>query len=190
MAPLDVDIVATDAFLRTNDDLAAAGLLLQKGFPSTYDVAAMTSFLGDLRAGRPGRVPVYSHATYDRVPGQVRVVRPADVAVVIVEGVNALQPSVAPLLDLRLYVDAEESLVRSWYVERFVGLIDAAQDDPSNFYRRFVHLDDGARRAMAVAVWEGVNLVNLTDHILATREAADVVVAKEVAHAMRVVEGR
>jgi type I pantothenate kinase len=181
LAPLPVAVVATDGFLRPNDDLAAAGLLHQKGFPATYDDDAMRRFVTDLRAGRAGEVPVYSHDTYDRVPGEVRVVDGA--AVVVIEGVNALQPALAEHLDLRVYVHAEEPVVRSWYVERFLELIAGAESDDASFYRRFVDLDADGRRAMAVAVWEGVNLVNLTEHIAATRAAADVVLTKVEGHA-------
>lgn len=188
LSPLAVEVVATDGFLRPNDELAAEGLLMQKGFPATYDTAAMATFLEDLGRGRAGRVPVYSHTTYDIVPGEVRVVEGADV--VVLEGVNALQQEVAPLLDLRIYVDADEPVVRGWYLERFLRLIGAAKDDPTSFYRRFLDLDAGARRAVAVAVWEGVNLVNLTQHILATREAADLVVRKDGHHGMTLVDWR
>jgi type I pantothenate kinase len=180
LSPLVVEVVATDGFLRPNDELAASGRLMHKGFPDTYDESAITSFLLDLRAGRAGLVPVYSHETYDRVPGEVRSVEGADV--VVVEGVNALQPVVAEHLDLRVFVDADEPLVRSWYVDRFLELTVAAEGDESSFYRRFVGLDDDGRRAMATAVWEGVNLPNLTDHILGTRSAADVVLTKVEGH--------
>lgn len=188
LAPLSVEVITTDGFLRPNDELAAAGLLMQKGFPATYDVDAMVRFLEELAAGRPAAAPVYSHATYDIVAGESRVVPAADV--VILEGVNALQPPVAAALDLRVYVDADEPVVRAWYVARFLEQVDAAASDPSSFYRRFLDLDAGGRRAMAVAVWEGVNLVNLTDHILATRDAADLVVRKAADHAMAVVEAQ
>ena len=182
LTPLRVEVVATDGFLRGNDDLGAAGLLARKGFPETYDAAAMATFLSELRAGRPGPVPVYSHVTYDRVPGEVRLVADADV--VVVEGVNALQPEVADALDLRVYLHAEEPLVRSWYVDRFLALTTAAETDETSFYRRFVPLDDEQRRQMAVAVWEGVNLVNLREHIEPTRARADVVLTKVAGHAL------
>lgn len=181
LAPADVEVVATDGFLRPNDELAAEGLLHQKGFPATYDGAAIAAFLDALRAGRPAAVPVYSHETYDRVPGEEREIA-GDVDVVVVEGVNALQPVFAERLDLRVFVHAEEPLVRSWYVERFVELIVAAEADEASFYRRFVALDDDGRRGMAMAVWEGVNLVNLDEHIGPTREAADVVLVKTEGH--------
>ncbi|HVF32509.1 MAG TPA: hypothetical protein VM933_05690 [Acidimicrobiales bacterium] len=180
--PVAVEVVATDGFLRPNAELAAEGLLAQKGFPASYDVAALTGFLDDLRAGRLAEAPVYSHVTYDRVPGEARRVDAATVEVLVLEGVNALQPAVAERLDLRVYVDADEPLVRSWYVQRFLEMIEAAEADEASFYRGFVALDPEARRSLADSVWEGVNLVNLTEHILPTREHADLVLAKVVGH--------
>ena len=190
LAPKAVAVVATDGFLLPNDELAAAGLLSRKGFPATYDGPAMAAFLTDVRSGRAGAVPVYDHATYDRVPGAVQRIDGSAVDVVVLEGVNALQPTVAAHLDLRVYLHADEPLVRAWYVERFLELIVAAETDESSFYRGFVGLDDAGRRQLAEQVWTGVNLVDLTDHILATRDHADVVVEKSAGHAATVVSPR
>lgn len=181
LSPLRVAVVATDGFLRTNDDLAARGLLMQKGFPASYDDELLTTFLADLKAGRAATVPEYSHATYDRAPGPGRTVE-ADHDVVIVEGVNALQPVIAGRLDLRIYLDAPEPTIRRWYVSRFLEQIDAADGDPASFYRRFLELDTDQRRQLAEGTWVSINLVNLVDHIAATRSVADVVLAKADDH--------
>ena len=183
LRPARVEVVATDGFLLPNAELAARGLLAQKGFPASYDDDAIDAFVEDLRAGRPASVPVYSHANYDRVPGEVTTVAGADV--VIVEGVNALQPSLAAALDLAVYLDADEALVRSWYVARFLEQIVVAEDDETSFYRGFVGLDEAGRRSLAEQVWEGVNLVNLVEHIEPTRANAHVVVVKGEGHRFR-----
>ena len=141
------------------------------------------TFIEDLRAGRQASVPVYSHATYDRLPGESTVVTGVDV--VIVEGVNALQPELASGADLTIYLDADEPLVRSWYVERFLEQIVAAESDATSFYRGFAGLDDEGRRAMAESVWEAVNLVNLLEHIEPTRAAAELVLVKGEGHRFR-----
>ncbi len=177
-----VEVVATDGFLRPNDELAAEGLLAQKGFPDTYDRHAISSFLDALRQGRTATMPVYSHITYDREPGRELVVE-RGFDVVVLEGVNALQPEIAEHLDLKIFVDADEPLVRSWFVRRFLQLVDAAETDTSSFYARFADLDDVQRRQIADSVWTGVNLVNLTEHILPTRIVADLVLTKTAGHA-------
>lgn len=181
LAPRSVAVVATDGFLRTNADLAERGLLMQKGFPASYDEALLQAFLADLRAGRDAEVPEYSHSTYDRVEGQGRRVASAH-DVVIVEGVNVLQPSIAPLLDLRIYLDADEPAIRQWYVDRFLQQVELARTDETSFYRRFADLPTDQQRQIAEGTWVGINLVNLVDHIAATRAAADVVVTKAADH--------
>jgi type I pantothenate kinase len=190
LAPLRTEVVATDGFLLPNDELSRRGQLMQKGFPGTYDDEAIAAFLDELRAGRAGEVPVYSHATYDRVPGEMRVVDGTAVDVVVLEGVNAMQPDIVSRVDLAVYLDAPEPLVRSWYVDRFLELIAASETDETSFYRRFADLDGEGRRATAAMVWEAVNLVNLTDHILPTRDLAHVVVVKSDGHAMTLRRGR
>ena len=155
---------------------------MQKGFPDTYDVDAITAFVADLRVRGAAAVPVYSHAIYDRVPGEVRTIDGASVDVVIVEGVNALQPPLVGALDLAVYLDADEPLVRSWYVDRFLEQIVLAETDETSFYRGFAALDAAGRRSLAEQVWEGVNLVNLLEHIEPTRASAHVVLVKGEGH--------
>ena len=62
-------------------------------------------------------MPVYSHESYDVVPDVTREL--VDAAVVIVEGVNALQ--FRDQLDLGVYVDAPEAAIERWYADRLVG---------------------------------------------------------------------
>src|SRR5256885_17267466 len=43
-----VDIVATDGFLFPNAELEARGLMQRKGFPESYDQAALDRFIAEL----------------------------------------------------------------------------------------------------------------------------------------------
>ena len=64
-----VDLITTDGFLMPNAALERQGLMQKKGFPESYDLQMLLSFLSDIKAGRrPVRAPVYSHLTYDIVP--------------------------------------------------------------------------------------------------------------------------
>src|SRR5438445_337272 len=68
-----VDLVTTDGFLFPNAVLERHGLLQKKGFPESYDLPTLLSFLSDIKAGRrPVRAPVYSHLTYDILPTRPR----------------------------------------------------------------------------------------------------------------------
>ena len=84
--------------------------------------------LTEVKSGAPEvRAPFYSHMRYDIVPDAHVVVRRPDV--VIVEGLNVLQPPPAPndvavsdLFDFSVYVDADAENITSWYIDRFLAL--------------------------------------------------------------------
>jgi len=182
-----VEVVGTDGFLLPNRVLAARGILARKGFPESYDHDLLVSVLGSLAAGDlEVAVPRYSHEVFD-IAGDPQVLRRPDI--VILEGVNALapRPGGSPLdhtdfADLRVYVDADEPDLRAWFVDRFLALIDEARDDPASFYAQWTGLDHPDARALAESVWEQINLVNLTTHILPSRERADIVLHKGADH--------
>ncbi len=119
----------------------------KKGFPESYDLPTLLSFLSDIKAGRrPVRAPVYSHLVYDIVPNKwIEVDRPD---ILIVEGVNVLQtgrlprdgkavPVVSDFFDFSVYIDAEEPVLREWYVRRFLALRDTAFHDPKSYFHRY-----------------------------------------------------
>jgi type I pantothenate kinase len=175
-----VAVVSTDGFLWPNAVLEDRDLLARKGFPETYDLDRLQALVDDARRGvSPLEVPVYSHERYDVVDEPVAIERPD---VLVVEGVVALQRRFG---DLGIYIDAAPDDVERWYVERFQGLVVAATDDPTSFYRGWVDLDAEAVADLARAVWTGVNVPNLVEHIAPTRTRADLVVHKGPDHAIR-----
>jgi type I pantothenate kinase len=188
-----VEVVSTDAFLFDNAELARRGLEDRKGFPESYDWDALVSFLADLRSGRTGiEVPVYSHARYDIEPDRRQRLGAAEV--VVVEGLNLLQappglgggPLPSDLLDVSVYLDAAEADIRRWYVERFLGLRETVFSEPDSYFTMFAGLSDAEAVATAQGIWDAINHPNLVEHILPTRERADVVLVKGPDH--RVVE--
>jgi type I pantothenate kinase len=183
LVPLGVDVVSTDGFLFDNATLQTRGLLMHKGFPETYDVDHLARFVTDVRGGiRRVPAPVYSHEIYDVLPDEHRIVDRPDV--LIVEGVNALS-ALAPLLDLRVYLDAAEDDLEAWFVKRFFDLTDEARDDPASFFASFVAMTPDEVEGIARSVWRGVNLVNLREHIGPSRALADCVVTKNHDHTVR-----
>lgn len=178
---LTVAVVSTDGFLLPNATLEARGLLRRKGFPESYDAAALQAFLQALRTGQPALAPHYSHQTYDIVPGQLQEI--SGVSRVLIEGVNALQPAfTAGLLDLRLYLHADEADLFSWYRARLLRLRDAAQSDPDSYFTRFLALTPAEWEARIQSVWEEINLPNLRAHIAPSQAHADWVFEKAADH--------
>jgi type I pantothenate kinase len=189
-----VDLVTTDGFLYPNAVLEAEGLMERKGFPESYDVPALLAFLTDIKAGRQGvAAPVYSHLTYDIVPGAVQVIDRPDI--LILEGLNVLQtrelprdgkavPFVSDFFDFSIYIDADEEAVRRWYVERFMQLRETRFQDPRSYFHQYADVDEDEARAVADALWERINLANLHQNILPTRPRADLILRKDEDHSI------
>jgi type I pantothenate kinase len=187
-----VDLVTTDGFLYPNAVLAREGLMERKGFPESYDLPALLRFLSDVKAGRrPTRAPVYSHLVYDVIPNHwVEIDRPD---ILIVEGLNVLQtghppkggkmiPYVSDFFDFSVYLDADENVLRSWYVDRFLTLRGTAFSDPKSFFHRYATLSDQDAVETATSIWRRINLLNLHENILPTRQRADLILKKAESH--------
>jgi type I pantothenate kinase len=192
-----VDLVTTDGFLYPNAVLERLGLIQKKGFPASYDQPLLLSFLSDIKSGRRGvRAPVYSHLTWDIVPNQWQEVDQPDI--LILEGVNVLQtgrlprdgkaiPVVSDFFDFSIYIDAEEAVLREWYIRRWLTLRDTAFHDPRSYFRRYAPLSDEEAVATAIAIWERTNLANLEENILPTRPRATLILKKGTDHVIETV---
>jgi type I pantothenate kinase len=187
-----VDLITTDGFLFPNAILEREGLMDKKGFPESYDLPALLRFLSDIKAGRrPVRAPVYSHLLYDVMPNQwIEIDRPD---ILIVEGLNVLQagrpprdgkaiPYVSDFFDFSVYLDADVEVLRGWYVDRFLTLRVTAFADPKSYFHRYSTLSDAEAVATATSIWNRINLVNLYESILPTRQRAHLILTKGENH--------
>ncbi|HVW58146.1 MAG TPA: type I pantothenate kinase [Rhizobiaceae bacterium] len=192
-----VDLVTTDGFLLPNEVLRRENLMERKGFPESYDVGALLRFLSAIKAGmRNVRAPLYSHLTYDVLPGEFATTDRPDI--LIFEGINVLQtrdlprdgravPVVSDFFDFSIYIDAKESLIQKWYIDRFMRLRETAFRSPENFFHRYSQLSDDAALAIAEGLWSNINLKNLRENILPTRPRADLILRKGANHLVEVV---
>ena len=187
-----VDLITTDGFLLPNAELQRRGIMHRKGFPQSYDRGALLRFVMDVKSGLPEvTAPTYSHLTYDIVPGEFITVRRPEI--LIVEGLNVLQPArrrktgtaslaVSDFFDFSVYVDAAESDLRDWYLERFMGLRRSAFLDPRSYFSRFARMDADAALAYAENVWDTINGPNHVQNILPTRGRATAILRKDSDH--------
>jgi type I pantothenate kinase len=187
-----VDLIATDGFLLPNAVLTREGMMEKKGFPESYDRPALSAFLADIKAGkRHVAAPVYSHLAYDIVPGETIAIDKPDI--LIVEGLNVLQtsrppsdgriiPFVSDFFDFSVYLDADETAIRRWYIERFRRLRDTAFRDPKSYFHRYATIDEAETEKIAGGLWERINLVNLHENILPTRPRAHLILKKDDSH--------
>jgi type I pantothenate kinase len=190
-----VELVTTDGFLLPNAELERRGLLQRKGFPESYDRRALLRFVIDVKSGVPEvPAPVYSHLSYDIVPGASVVVQQPDV--LLVEGLNVLQPArpgvdgrqgvaVSDFFDFSLYVDARTDDVRSWYVQRFLRLRETAFSRPESYFHRYASLSDDEAVNTAEHIWTTINELNLVENILPTRPRATLVLTKGPDHGVQ-----
>ncbi|WP_246154836.1 type I pantothenate kinase [Methylobacterium oryzihabitans] len=187
-----VDLVTTDGFLLPNAELARLGLMERKGFPESYDTPRLLRFLADIKTGRRHvAAPLYSHLVYDVVPGEETVVDRPDI--LIVEGLNVLQPArlprdgtaipfVSDYFDFSVYLDAHEADLHRWYVNRFLRLRHTAFRDPLSYFRKYAEVTEDEALGIADGLWSRINLVNLRDNVLPTRQRASLILAKGASH--------
>ena len=200
-----VELITTDGFLLPQRELEARGIVHRKGFPESYDVRRLVRFMADVKSGVPEVLaPVYSHLAYDIVPGEYQAVRRPDI--LIVEGLNVLQtgsgrafldatrdtPSasrgalfVSDFFDFSIFVDAQETDLEQWYVERFLTLRDTVFKSPSSYFHRFAALSHEQATETARGIWQSINLVNLRENVQPTRERAHLILEKGRDHAVR-----
>jgi type I pantothenate kinase len=196
----NVALVTTDGFLYPNAELERRGLLQRKGFPESYDRRALMRFVVDIKSGKDEvEAPVYSHLTYDVIPGEKVVVKRPDI--VIIEGLNVLQPArvredgrsgltLSDFFDFSVYVDAGTSHIKDWYVERFLRLRETAFRDPGSYFAKYGALSRDEAVAEATRIWNTINGPNLSQNVLPTRSRATLVLRKDRDHSVRYVRLR
>ena len=190
-----VQLITTDGFLHPNAVLQERGIMDKKGFPESYDRGKLLDFMSAVKSGAEEvRAPVYSHLTYDIVPGEFEIITRPDI--LIVEGLNVLQPArtelgrtgtvaVSDYFDFSIYVDADAEEIEKWYVDRFLTLRSTAFSDHDSYFRNYAHLDDAQARERARQIWQTINLPNLEENIEPTKYRATLVIRKGADHRVR-----
>jgi type I pantothenate kinase len=186
-----VELVTTDGFLYPNAELERRNLMHRKGFPESYDRLALLKFVADIKSGvERVSAPVYSHLSYDIVPGAEVIVESPDV--VIVEGLNVLQPPVmgqevalSDYFDFKIYVDADVESVTQWFIGRFEQLREGAFTNPKSYFHRYAEMPFEEALARANEIWRTINLPNLIENIQPTRSRATLVLQKGSDHVVQ-----
>jgi len=182
-----VDLITTDGFLHPNEVLHQRGLMGRKGFPESYDTRSLLKVLREIKSGRTHvEAPVYSHVVYDIVDDEKVVIEQPDI--VIIEGLNVLQTGeaatefVSDYFDFSIYIDAHESDIEQWYVERFLTLRESVFQNPDSFFSNYAGLTDEQAVDTARSIWNEINGVNLRENIAPTRDRASLILRKRKDH--------
>jgi type I pantothenate kinase len=67
-------------------------------------------------------------------------------------------------------------------VDRFLTLRGTAFRDPKSYFHRYSILSDQEAVETASSIWSRINLVNLHENILPTRQRADLILNKNESH--------
>lgn len=189
-----VGLLPTDGFLLPNAVLEERNIMHRKGFPESFDIPRLLRFLADVKAGRRNvRAPVYSHFNYDILPDETITIDRPDI--LIVEGLNVLQPATLPkdgkaipfvsdFFDFSVYIDADHRIIESWYVDRFMRLRETAFTDPLAYFHRYSKINDAEALSTALDIWRNINLLNLQENILPTRQRAHLILHKGADHSV------
>lgn len=188
----NVSLVTSDGFLYSNKELKALNLMQRKGFPESYNLCQLLQFLTAIKAGDVTvQAPVYSHLAYDIIPDRWIEIDAADI--VILEGLNLLQPindyyqsdstlSISDYIDFSIFVDAKTKLLQQWYLDRFIKFRSGAFSDPNSYFHYYSTLSESDVINIANRIWKETNEPNLMEHILPTKERADLILVKEHLH--------
>ncbi len=189
---IKVELLNTDGFLHPNAWLNANNLMDKKGFPKSYNRPALLEFLANIKAGNTNvKAPIYSHLSYDIIPNEFVTINQPDI--LIVEGLNVLQSGVLPkdgqaipyvsdYFDFSIYIDAEEELIGSWYVDRFLSFRQTAFANPNSYFHQYANLTDAQAIKTSADIWKNINRKNLRENIFPTRPRADLILKKGQNH--------
>ncbi|BEN37844.1 Pantothenate kinase [Serratia marcescens] len=195
-----VELITTDGFLHPNKVLNERGLMKKKGFPQSYDMHSLVKFVSEVKSGaKRVTAPVYSHLIYDVVPEGNKVIEQPDI--LILEGLNVLQSGmdyphdphrvfVSDFVDFSIYVDAPETLLQSWYINRFLKFRQGAFSNPDSYFHHYSKLPEPEAINIATQLWNEINGLNLQQNILPTRERASLIMTKSANHAVESVRLR
>ena len=194
-----VDLVTTDGFLMSTQELESVDLMNRKGFPESYHVDRLLRFLYQLKSGCDQlRVPVYSHASYDIVPGRWQEVSSPDI--VIVEGLNILRTGsvggmqvpafVSDFIDWNIFVHASEVDIRQWYIDRVMQFRSGSFMDPSAYFHYLTKMSEQDVLHFAETTWDRINAVNLHENILPFKDRSDLILNKKADHSVATVQLR
>lgn len=179
---LSAQACSTDNFLQTNASLAKQKLAKIKGWPQTYDIKDFIKFISSFKSGlkQEYSIPYYCQNYYDLLPNNYLHIAPSDV--LIVEGVIALQPQIAEIIDVGLYLEVAPIHAKTWFMQRCFANIKNAVGKKDNFYHKWSAWEQEKVQPILEECWQEINLRNLHENIMPTREFADYIITKDAQH--------
>lgn len=185
-----VSLVTTDGFLYPLAELERRDLLSRKGFPESYDIQSLLQFLTAIKSGEgPVYAPVYSHHHYDILKDKKITVDRPDI--VIVEGLNILQTGtvdaglfVSDFFDFTIFVDANLSSIKTWFVNRVLRFRKTSFKDPGAYFHSISQLTEAETKSFSEQVWQDINERNLMENIQPYKHRSRLILFKSADHSV------
>ena len=178
-----IDIISTDNFIYPLETLIEKNLLSKKGFPESYNSDLMIDCITNISQTGSATCPIYSHIHYDILPDQFISIKQPNV--LIVEGLNTLQsqnqqslPSLKSFFDISIYIDAPETLIKDWYIERFLKFKKDIFPQKENYFHHYSKLSEKEAIDTASEIWDSINGFNLKQFIKPTKDEANIILQK------------
>lgn len=171
-------VISTDDFLMPNSVLHAKNLFNQKGFPQTYDMAKLERVMTLFQSGELSvEIPYYTQEAADIHPEKTQIIQRPEI--LIIEGVVALQ---LQQTDFKIYLDADLSDIKSWYLTRTLEMTALSKNDPTSWRYQYAQMPIGEFSNLVMTIWDETNQVNLDRYILPTKQCADALVMLDENH--------
>jgi type I pantothenate kinase len=176
-----VQCLSTDSFLYENKKIDEICGLKYKGFPISYDVKLLNSFIkAYLQQEELPALPYYSHEKYDVDYSKLTTMKSPDV--LILEGVIALNESCLSANGLGVFLATEARFLQDWYFARFLNLCEQAKNNKKGYFTKFANFELKQLKAIAIDVWQNTNWQNWQQHIAKTKDNAYYIINKNQDH--------
>ncbi|BAC24660.1 coaA [Wigglesworthia glossinidia endosymbiont of Glossina brevipalpis] len=191
----NIQLVSLDGFLYCNKILIKKGIIKKKGFPESYNIEFLKKFLINFKLGKSyNLIPNYSHLFYDIIKSK-KIILKSDI--LILEGLNFFQKNKKKyyclnnnysynLIDLNVYINAKESFIEEWYINRFLGFIRESKSKPYSYFSRYLNITEEKAIEKASKIWKNVNKINLIKNILPTKKYAHLIIEKNRNHSSEI----
>ena len=190
-----IALLSTDNFLYKNSILKKKGIMNEKGFPKSYNWKLLSKTLIAIKNNKRVEIPIYSQVISDISTKKTTI--PANIDILVVEGINILRPYckarldrflLSDFLDYAIYINTTERNLKKWFTKRL--------EDKKKRWKRekrkplLTRKTKKEFRTFTNYIWKSVNKVNLDKYIYPYRCRSDMIINKNSRHSISSIEMR
>lgn len=149
-----VQVISTDNFLQTNQELMQKNIFSRKGFPESYRTYLVNDFVDAIINRKSITLPEYSHTINDIDPSASVLVNCPDI--LIIEGLIVLHSELAPIMTCSIFLEANITDNYRWFEKRCHHLN----------LKKLYNLNEQQFHQKMIFNWEEINLKNYYENIL------------------------